>query len=134
MHARLQGLVRETAEASVTEMETSLSLRRQLEAVRSEHSAQQKALQQVLEERNREVADLTAEQDVLLQQVRGLQESRRHEPPTKQVATDHKFTQTINLEVDLKVSTPSKFMTGKNMNFMFNNIFYLYENFVWFLF
>lgn len=105
MQTRLQGLVRETAEASKTETESSQSLRRQLEAVRSEHSAQQQALQQALEERSREVAELTAQQDVLQQQVRGLHETRRHEPPTKEIATDHKITQTINLEVDLKVKT-----------------------------
>jgi hypothetical protein len=47
MQTHLQGLVRETAEASQ-------ALRRQLEKRHSEHSAQQKAL----EERSQEVAEL----------------------------------------------------------------------------
>jgi len=129
MQTRLQGLVRETAEASKSETESSQALRRQLEALRSEHSAQQKALQQALEERSREVAELTAQQDVLQQQVRGLhQHTRRHEPPTKEIATDHKITQTINLEVDLKVKKTEIYVFFFNQKCRCNKIiFFLFE-------
>lgn len=112
MQTRLQGLVRETAEAGKAECESSQSLRRQVEAMRAEHSAQQKALKLLLEERGREVVDLTTQQDALRQQLRAFhhQKCSTHEPPTKEVATDHKITQTINLEVDLKVNKENIFL------------------------
>jgi len=102
VQTQLQNLVRDATQATQEEAEASRALRRQLDTVQMEHSAALKTVHQALEDKSQEVADLMTQEKVLREQIRKLQLKKQE--PVRDIPRDNKSTQTINLEIDLKVS------------------------------
>ncbi|XP_059488041.1 early endosome antigen 1-like isoform X2 [Neocloeon triangulifer] len=118
IQGQMNNVVREAGKVpEALELETK-HLRKQLDVLRTEHAADLKKIQQELEEKCQALANFREHEEELRSKLNGLQ---CHKLPTKE-PTQHKMTQTINFEVDLKPPEATVELTNEESDQMLSQM------------